>query len=154
MTSTKVDLALRRNKCAKIFDRYKRHFAGFDGAKHVPPPDSDEVLSKVSNLFSKEVEASSTEDIESILSAFDTSEYSYLFTDDYVNCGLFRTLTWQALKNAVRIAKQDVGGTSFVLDEEGRFLVRVNYSPEADELDIVVRLRETDPHRSSRRHSG
>ncbi|HTE28070.1 hypothetical protein [Flavitalea sp.] len=53
---------------------------------------------------------------------------SYIFNENFENCGLFLVGAKSALEQAFNIAKEDEGNTCFILDQKFSYYFRINYN--------------------------
>lgn len=131
--TTRIDFLRRKNLGKNKLSKYKALFNIFHDIIHIPLEESDRILSdlnftKVSNQIIEDT--ASIEDtilIKLYENIDNTDNKAYVFTDDFIYCGLFLINTKDILRKSLEIVKKEENNTLFILDTYKRFFIRINY---------------------------
>ncbi len=148
MSNSRLDFLLRKSKGKGRLSSYLQLFLkiGFqnDELQLVELIESDVLVAEMKIVLlnsSREIEFISGEDtfIESDLLrekylAFEPNSKCYLFTGDYLYCGMFLCKATTAFERALLLAKEDNQNTCFILDYESKYFFTVNYY-DSDNLE-------------------
>jgi len=138
----RLDFKWRENNGKKKIKSYKETFirADFDNS-NLKPIDligSDLIIDEVKKIFPgitarKELLNEDLNFVESdlmreIYLSLKESELSYIYTDDFIYCGMFLVDSKKAFENAFNVAKVDIQQTCFILDSKFRFHFTITYN--------------------------
>ncbi|MEM0941993.1 MAG: hypothetical protein AAGI25_19705 [Bacteroidota bacterium] len=145
-----LELLKRKQKGKQKLDMYKSTFMNhIKDSVWLDLEESDGILENLDSRFlgmitEDELINSDESFIESdlmreiFMKASESSE-SYVFGDDFYNCGIFKCLTKNALTNAFVIAESDSGNTVFILDKDYSFYFRINFN-DSDHSDTPNKI--------------
>ena len=62
----------------------------------------------------------------------------YIYTDDYLYCGIYKVSSKKAFELAFNVAKIDIQNTCFLLDTDFNYSILINYIEETNMLDVQL----------------
>lgn len=130
--TTRIDFLRRKNLGKSKLSKYKALFNIFHDIIHIPLEESDKILSdlnftKVSNQIIEDTASIEDTFLIKLYEIIDNTDKSYVFTDDFIYCGLFLINTKDILMKSLEIVKKEENNTLFILDRYKRFFIRINY---------------------------
>ncbi|MEH3112293.1 hypothetical protein [Pedobacter terrae] len=141
MGSSKLDFLIRKNKGKKVYNKYKQLFldAGFveKDIKYVDLETSDKIIANIKQIFppieeKTEMLIDSEDTVSSKLlsiafSGSDNLAECYMFSDDYDICGMYLAKSNFVEKFCLNVAKYGYSNTCFIVDENFKFSMTINY---------------------------
>jgi hypothetical protein len=132
----KLEILKRKNIGKYKLESYKAKFKKFTDAIWIDLEESIEITANLS--FDEIVTEQISENNLFIESNLLRREYlmindeskSFIYTDDYLYCGIFIVNTRQAIENCFDLAREDHSNTCFILEKNRLFSFRVNYYDE------------------------
>ena len=163
-SKNKIEILKRKRKGKTKRESYDRLFKVFSERKRVDLEDSDQIIERLKELvkdsFPRQYEIVNSECsfIESDMlretyQELNNESMSYIFTDDFIFCGMYLVASKEAIENAFSIAKKDQGQTCFILDNKFQFSFTINFydlehNDHPDNFEIQRHLFESHMNNS------